>query len=245
VTGAGNPLFDPGRFLRFASNPVSEVKGVGLQRIRAVPLAVRVIPNVDAGLARQLELRPGIRSLGLLTSSIDDVGYTAIDEATKNAAVEVVYAKSFYAGSAHASGPLSGEFIGIIGGETPAEVKSGLEAAIGLMENGACFYALNEEASHAYYAHVVSRTGSYLSKTAGIQEGEPLAYLIAPPLEAVYGLDAALKAADVRLCQFYGPPTETNFAGGLLTGSQSACTAAAEAFAEAVRNIALEPRKLS
>lgn len=213
------------------------------QPIRAVPLAVRIIPNVDAGLALKLELKPGIRSLGLLTSSIDDVGYTAIDEATKNAAVEVVYARSFYAGSAHASGPLSGEFIGMIGGATPAEVKSGLEAAVGLMESGACFYALNDEGSHAYYAHVISRTGSYLSKVAGIPEGEPLAYLIAPPLEAVYALDAALKAADVRLCQFYGPPTETNFAGGLLTGSQSACAAAAQAFAQAVAGVAQDPKK--
>ncbi|WP_282935888.1 ethanolamine utilization microcompartment protein EutL [Paenibacillus sp. RC67] len=213
------------------------------QPIRAVPLAVRIIPNVDAGLAAKLELMPHIRSIGLLTSSIDDVGYTAIDEATKNAAVEVVYAKSFYAGSGHASGPLSGEFIGMLGGETPAEVKSGLDAAIALMENAACFYSLNDEGTHAYYAHVVSRTGSYLSKVAGIKEGEPLAYLIAPPLEAVYGLDAALKAADVTVCQFYGPPTETNFAGGLLTGSQSACRAAADAFAEAVRLVASQPVK--
>ncbi|EXX88121.1 ethanolamine utilization protein EutL [Paenibacillus darwinianus] len=213
------------------------------QPIRAVPLAVRVIPNVDAGLARQLELKPGIRSLGLLTSSIDDVGYTAIDEATKRSAVEVVYARSFYAGSGHASGPLSGEFIGIIGGATPAEVRSGLEAAVELMAHGACFYALNEEATHAYYAHVVSRTGSYLSRIADIPEGEPLAYLIAPPLEAICGVDAALKAADVRLCQFYGPPTETNFAGGLLTGSQSACAAAAEAFAAAVGAVAKDPKR--
>ncbi|MGE5704155.1 MAG: ethanolamine utilization microcompartment protein EutL [Clostridia bacterium] len=214
------------------------------QPIRAVPLAVRVIPNVDAGLAGKLDLPPHIRSLGLLTSSIDDVGYTAIDEATKKAAVEVVYAKSFYAGSAHASGPLSGEFLGIIGAATPAEVISGLDAAISLMEGGACFYSLNAEGSHAYYAHVVSRTGSYLSKLAGIREGEPLAYLIAPPLEAVFGLDAALKAADVTIQQFYGPPTETNFGGGLLTGSQSACTAAAQTFADAVRSVAQQPRKL-
>ncbi|MCS7464592.1 ethanolamine utilization microcompartment protein EutL [Paenibacillus doosanensis] len=213
------------------------------QPIRAVPLAVRIIPNVDKELAAKLELKPHIRSLGLLTSTIDDVGYTAIDEATKKAAVEVVYARSFYAGSGHASGPLSGEFIGMLGGETPAEVRSGLEAAMEFMAGGACFYSLNEEGTHAYYAHVVSRTGSYLSQTAGIAEGEPLAYLIAPPLEAVYGLDAAMKAADVRLCQFYGPPTETNFAGGLLTGSQSACAAAAEAFAEAVRGVARQPVK--
>lgn len=214
-----------------------------LAPIRAVPLAVRTIPNVDAGLAQQMNLKPGMRSLGLLTSSIDDVGYTALDEATKKAAVEVVYAKSCYAGSAHSSGPLSGEFIGIIGGATPAEVQSGLAAAVELMENGACFYALNEAATHAYYAHVVSRTGSYLSGVAGIREGEPLAYLIAPPLEAVVGLNAALKAADVRLCRFYGPPTETNFAGGLLTGSQSACAAAAEAFAAAVHGVAAAPKE--
>ncbi|TFE23548.1 ethanolamine utilization microcompartment protein EutL [Cohnella luojiensis] len=211
--------------------------------IRGVPLAIRIIPNVDAGLAEQLKLRPGIRSLGMLTSSIDDVGYTAVDEATKKAAVEVVYARSFYAGSGNASGPLSGEFIGIIGGESPAEVRSGLDAAISLMENGACFYSLNDEGTHAYYAHVISRTGTYLSKVAGIPEGDPLAYLIAPPLEAVYGLDVALKAADVKLCQFYGPPTETNFAGGMLTGSQSACSAAAEAFANAVFEVARDPRK--
>jgi ethanolamine utilization protein EutL len=212
--------------------------------IRAIPLAVRIIPNVDAGFAEFLGLKPNIRSLGMLTSTIDDVGYTAIDEATKKAAVEVVYAKSFYAGSGHASGPLSGEFIGIIGGETPAEVKSGLEAAVSFMEHEACFYALNEEGTHAYYAHVVSRTGSYLSKLAGINEGEPVAYLIAPPLEAVYGLDAALKAADVQMRQFYGPPTETNFAGGLLTGSQSACAAAARAFEEAVTSVARDPIKM-
>ncbi|UKS31359.1 ethanolamine utilization microcompartment protein EutL [Paenibacillus sp. HWE-109] len=205
---------------------------------------MRIISNVDADLAHQLDLKPGIRCLGLLTSSIDDVGYTAIDEATKQAAVEVVYARSFYAGSGHASGPLSGEFIGILGGASPSEVRSGLDAARQVMETGACFYALNQEGTHAYYAHVVSRTGSYLSSLAEIGEGEPLAYLIAPPLEAVYGLDAALKAADVRMCKFYGPPTETNFAGGLLTGSQSACAAAAAAFADAVTSIARDPKKI-
>jgi ethanolamine utilization protein EutL len=233
---AVSPLSDLGR-LFIMSRGGEDVR----QPLRAIPLAVKIIPYVDAGLAKQLELGPTIRSLGMLTSSIDDIGYTAIDEATKQAAVEVVYAKSFYAGSAHASGPLSGEFIGIIGGQSPSEVKSGLEAAINLMKDGACFYALNRDASHAYYAHVVSRTGTYLSKLAGISEGEPLAYLIAPPLEAIYGIDAALKAADVQLCQFYGPPSETNFGGGLLTGSQSACQAAADAFAEAVSDVAKDP----
>jgi ethanolamine utilization protein EutL len=54
-------------------------------------------------------------------------------------------------------------------------------------------------------------------------------------------LDAALKAADVKLCKLYAPPTETNFGGGLLTGTQSACTAACEAFKNAVAKIAEMP----
>ncbi|MGB9826649.1 MAG: ethanolamine utilization microcompartment protein EutL, partial [Desulfofundulus sp.] len=170
-----------------------------LQPIKAEVLAVRIIPNVAPDLAEKLKLTPEQRSIGMLTCTIDDAGYTAIDEATKKAQVEVVYARSFYAGAAHASGPLSGEFIGIIAGPNPAEVRSGLEAAIVTLEEEAFFYTANEEGTIAMYPHVISRTGSYLSKVAGIPEGEPLAYLIAPPLESVYGVDAALKAADVRM----------------------------------------------
>jgi ethanolamine utilization protein EutL len=214
-----------------------------LERIHADILAVRLIPNVDPDLAKQFDLKPHHRSLAIFTSTVDDIGYTALDEATKRAEVEVVYGRSFYAGSGHASGPLSGEMIGIIAGPTPDEVKSGMEAVLQTAESDAYFEALNPEKTHAIYAHVVSRTGSYLSKEAGIPEGEPLAYLIAPPLEAVYGLDAALKAADVRLVKFFGPPSETNFGGGLLTGTQSACRAAADAFREAILDIAQNPTK--
>ncbi|MGG3466802.1 ethanolamine utilization microcompartment protein EutL [Neobacillus pocheonensis] len=212
-----------------------------IKKVPAFALASRIIPNVDAGLRDSLMIPKHIRSLGLVTSSSDDVGYTALDEATKKTAVEVIYAKSFYAGAAHASGPLSGEFLGILGGATPSEVKSGLEVAIQMINDGPAFYAVDEAGEHAYFAHTISRTGTYLSKMAGIKPGEPLAYLIAPPLEAMVGLDASLKAADVKLCVFYGPPTETNFGGGLLTGSQSACMAAAEAFAYTIRKIANSP----
>jgi ethanolamine utilization protein EutL len=68
-----------------------------------------------------------------------------------------------------------------------------------------------------------------------------MAYLIAPPAEAIVALDAALKAAEVELRLFYGPPTETNFAGGLLTGDQAACQAACRAFADAVCSVAQNP----
>lgn len=202
---------------------------------------MQVIPNVDAGLAEKLNLKPYQRSIGLFTSTIDDVGYTAADEATKATDVEVVYAKSFYAGGAHASGPLSGEFIGIIAGPSPEEVKSGLDSIRNTVENSAYFEAINGDDSHVLYAHTISSCGSYLAEMAGIQEGQSIAYLIAPPLEAIVGLDAALKAADVRVCELYAPPSETNFGGGLLTGSQSSCQAAADAFREAICNMANRP----
>ncbi len=211
--------------------------------LRTSVLSVKLIPNVNPDMAKALNLEAGHRSVGILTTDCDDVGYTAIDEATKKADVKVAYAKSFYGGAANANTKLAGEFIGILSGPNPAEVRSGVNAAIDFIENDACFYSANDDDTIAYYAHCISRTGSYLSEIAGIAEGEALAYLIAPPIEAMYAIDAALKAADVTMATFFGPPSETNFGGGLLTGSQSACKAACDAFAEAVEFVADHPTK--
>lgn len=211
--------------------------------IRANVLSIKMIPNVNDDMAKELKLDPTHRSIGIFTCDIDDVAYTALDEATKKAEVKVAYAKSFYGGAVNANSKLAGEFIGILSGPSPAEVKSGINATIECISHDAAFYSANEDASISYFAHCVSRSGSYLSQTAGVQEGEALAYLIAPPMEAMYALDAAMKAADVTMAAFFGPPSETNFGGGLLTGSQSACKAACEAFADAVMFVAENPMR--
>lgn len=211
------------------------------EAIRATVLSVKIISNVSPDLAEKFELKPHHKSLGLITADIDDVTYTALDEATKAADVDVVYARSMYAGSANASTKLAGEVIGILAGPNPEEVRSGLNAAIDFIENGPHFTSANDDNTVPYFAYCVSRTGSYLSELSGIKEGEPLAYLIAPPLEAMYALDAALKAADVKMVSFFGPPSETNFGGGLLTGTQSAAKAACDAFAAAVQFVAENP----
>lgn len=211
--------------------------------IKTTILSIQEIPNADSGLLAELNVPEGYKSLGIITTDSDDVSYAALDEATKKANVVVAYAHSMYAGSQNASTLLAGEFIGILAGSDPAEVKSGLVAAMEFIENDACFYTANEDGSVCYFAHCISRTGSYLSKMAGIPEGQPLAYLIAPPNEAICGLDDALKAAEVNIKVFYGPPTETNFAGGLLSGEQSACRAACIAFGKAVERVAGMPRK--
>ena len=214
-----------------------------LDPIYATPLAVRLIPNVDPNFAETLKLRPEQHSLGLITADNDDATYVSIDEATKMADVEVVYAHSFYAGAKHASGKLSGEIIAMLAGPNPAEVRAGLNAALSYMKNEALWYSANEDDSIAFFPHLISRTGSYLSKVCNIPLGDPIAYLIAPPLEGVYALDAALKAAAVRIVNYTAPPSETNYMGVMLTGDQPACRAATIAFRETVLEVAQNPIK--
>ena len=209
------------------------------ERIPVKILAVQQIGGISPALGKELGLAPHQKAIGILTTDCDDATYLALDEATKAADVEVVYAKSFYAGAGNASTRLAGEVIGILAGRSPAEVQSGLTAAVNALENiGFC--TANDEGDIVYLAHCVSATGSYLSSLANVPQGQALAYLIAPPAEAIMGLDAALKAADVEMAVFFPPPSETNFAGGLLTGSQSACRAACEAFRTAVEQVAAQ-----
>ena len=200
-------------------------------------LAVRYLANASESLCRGLGVSGKARSLGMLTTDCDDATYIALDAATKAAEVEVVYGRSFYAGAANASTPNAGEVIGILAGATPGAVRSGMEAALAVLQQ----VGFAETNGVPYLAHTVSSTGSFLAKEAGVRTGSALAYLIAPPLEGMYAMDAALKAADVTLCKLYAPPSETNFGGGLLTGTQSACDAACGAFAAAVAEVTARP----
>ena len=207
-------------------------------KLRANILGIRLISNLSPELIKGLSIDEKYKCIGIITADSDDVLYTALDEATKASDVDVVYGRSMYAGAGNASTKLAGEVVGILGGTSPAEVRSGIVAVEQYFKDGDCFVSANSDDSINYYAHTVSRSGTYLSGIANVSEGEPLAYLVAPPLEALYGIDAALKAADVKLASMFAPPTETNYGGALLTGSQSACFAACAAFAQAVENIA-------
>ena len=202
-------------------------------------LGVRYLANASGMLRRELGVPEGYPSLALITADSDDPTYIALDAATKAADVKVVYARSFYAGAGNASTPHAGEVIGILAGPNPGTVRSGMEACLGMLEQ----VGFEEVGGIPYLAHTVSRTGSFLAREAGVAEGDSLAYLIAPPLESMYALDGALKAADVKLCKLYAPPTETNFGGALVTGTQSACQAACAAFAQGVAEVADRPKE--
>jgi ethanolamine utilization protein EutL len=207
-------------------------------------LSVRRLPAADPALLRAYGADPARHtSLGLVTCDQDDPTYVALDEATKHAPVDVVFARSFYAGSAHASGRLSGEILGILAAADPEEIEHGLTALLRCLEHDACFYAADAKGTVTVFPHVIASLGRYLSAQAGLTPGEAMAYLVAPPIEATVALDAALKAANVRPMKVFPPPTETNFAAAWLTGSQPECEAAAEAYAEAVVRVAAEPHE--
>jgi ethanolamine utilization protein EutL len=217
-----------------------------LKPVKPRALSVRTIAEAAPDLAKALDLPAGRRALGLITATSDDALFTALDQGTKASPADVVYARSFYAGSSYPSGPLSGECIGIYAASDPAEIEAALRACLHYLENEAWFYAVEAAGGGAerpviFYPHVVASTGRYLSAEAKVAPGGALAYLIAPPLESVVGVDAACKVASVRMARWFGPPSETNFGGAYLVGDQASCEAAARAFASAVMDVCQAP----
>ena len=200
-------------------------------------LSVRYLANASPALCQAMGAPKGYPALAMLTTDCDDATYIALDEATKAADVQVAYGRSMYAGAVNASTPNAGEVIGILAARTPGDARSGMEAALSALGR----LGFEEVNKVPFLAHTVSSAGSFLAKEAGARQGMALAYLIAPPLEGMYAMDAAMKAADVQLCKLYAPPSETNFGGGLLSGTQSACEAACAAFAAAVAEVAQRP----
>jgi ethanolamine utilization protein EutL len=214
-----------------------------LEPILPQVLSIRRLPRADPALVAAYGGDPARHtSLGLVTCDQDDAMYVALDEATKHAPVDVIFARSFYAGAAHASGRLSGEILGVLGAAEPEAIEAALTALVRCLEHDACFYDADGKRTVTVFPHVIASLGEYLSREAGLAPGTPMAYLVAPPIEATIGLDAALKAADVRAVRVVPPPTETNFACAWLTGTLDACEAAAVAYATAVVNVAGAPK---
>jgi ethanolamine utilization protein EutL len=218
---------------------------VELPPLKPRALAVRTIPDASDDLARAFGLPTGRRALGIITATSDDALYAALDQGTKASPADVVYAKSFYAGANYPSGPFSGECIGVYAGRDPAEIDAALDACLAYLESDAWFYAIatleDPDRPVALFPHVIASVGRYLAPLADIPVGSPLAYLIAPPLESIVGLDAACKAGRVHVAKWFGPPSETNFGGGYLTGDLPACEAAARAFTAAIVDVCAAP----
>lgn len=207
-------------------------------------LATHTIANISETLVEKLGSSRQYRSTGIITANNDGVTYCALGEATKIVVVEVVCGHSLYVGADNTPTKLADEVTGILAGPSPTEVQSGLRACAEFMTSGMGFRSANEDDFTVYFAHTVSRTNTYLSKTASVRESETLAYLIAPPPKTVMGLDETFKVFDVELAALFESPSETNFGGGLLTGAQSAYNAARAAFAKAVKAVMVRLREI-
>lgn len=219
-----------------------------LEPILPKVLAVRRIPNASVDVLRAYGADPQRHtSLGIITCDQDDALYVALDEATKQSDADVVFGQSFYAGAAHASGRLSGEVMGVLAAADPQMIEDGITATLRCLAHDACFYDADGKGTITVFPHVIGAVGRYLGAELGVAVGEPIAYLVAPPIEFMVALDAALKSANVRAIKILTPPTPTNFACAYLTGVRAgdlaACEAAASAFAAAVVDVAMTPTR--
>ncbi|HEY1099099.1 MAG TPA: ethanolamine utilization microcompartment protein EutL [Myxococcota bacterium] len=216
-----------------------------LSLLRPRLVACRRLDDVDDVLGRALvgarfdAVRH--RCLGIIAVDQDDSAYIALDEATRHVDVDVVYGRSLYAGAAHGPGPLSGEVLGVVAGENADLVDEALWIIRTFLAEQVGFATIKGTSGPAFLAHVVGSCGRYLADVAGVAVGEPIAYLIAPPLEALIAVDAALKAAPVKLLQFLPAPSETNFSGAYLAGSHGDLEAARDAFVAAIADVVRQP----
>lgn len=215
---------------------------MGISFIRPKVLGIKLIPDPHEELLGVLKLsqeRP--LSIGLISADFDHALFVALDEATKFAPVEVHVTRSLYGESQFSQNQLMGKSLGVLAGADEEVVRHGLKVVSHSMER-ILYYKVDDSAPSIFFSHVVSSVGTFLSKQAQINVGESLAYLMAPPVEALVALDAALKAAQVRVAKYFAPPTETNYGGALLTGPLQECEAAVEAFKNCLSSIGQSPQ---
>jgi len=76
------------------------------------------------------------------------------------AEVEVVYAKSFYAGAKHTSGKWSGEIMAILAGPDPSgNVET--DSPLPWDTSNKSYRVLRDETTPSHFPPFISRTGSY------------------------------------------------------------------------------------
>ena len=172
---------------------------------------------------------------------IPDVMWLAVDDATKKAKIKVIQIETVYGSVDHSWSRYGGEITAIISGEKVADVKSGLHYAKDYIENKSGNYHLNEDGTLGYYVDYVPRIGKYYQESLGLSEGTSIAYLVSAPVESMYGLDKALKAADVKIAELSEIPSRVNTGGAIVYGTESACRSAVEAFVEGVEYCAFHP----
>ena len=201
------------------------------RRIDAHVVMEKLVPRITEEYRKIYDIPENHESMAIFSADCEDVMWLAVDDATKKAKIKVIQIETVY----------GGEITAIISGEKVADVKSGLQYAKDYIENKSGNYSLNEEGTLGYYVVYVPRIGKYYQESLGLSEGTSIAYLVSAPVESMYGLDKALKAADVKIAELSEIPSRVNTGGAIVYGTESACRSAVEAFAEGVEYCAFHP----
>ena len=162
-------------------------------------------------------------AIGVVEVTSIPLGVLAGDQMVKTAQVDLVTAQTVCAG----------KYIVVVSGEVAAvksAVAAGIEAASVTLVDSLIIPNVDERV----IAAMSGACPAEQVQAVGVMETFSLA-------SSISAADTAVKAADVELRKCYAPPSQTNFGGGLLSGTQSACNAACAAFAEAVAEVAMRP----
>lgn len=169
--------------------------------------------------------------------------WLAVDDATKKAKIKVIQIETVYGGVDYSWSRYGGEITAIISGEKVADVKSGLQYAKDYIENKSGNYSLNEE-GHLAIMWIMYHGSESIIRSLWDLVRELLLPILYLHGGSMYGLDKALKAADVKIAELSEIPSRVNTGGAIVYGTESACRSAVEAFAEGVEYCAFHPMNI-
>ena len=198
-------------------------------------LSQKIIANITPEFAKAYKIPEGHQSVASFSTDNDDVGYLAVDDASKKANIRGIHAETFYGGQMCSWRKYGGSVFILFSGPKVSDVKSGLAYVREFIENHSELYNFDGDEGTAFYAQCVPKSGKFFKEFCNIEEGSAYAYLVGGPIETNYALDKALKAGKTEIARYWYPPSHANSSGAVLTGTESACRAATQAFVEALR----------
>lgn len=204
----------------------------------------KIIPHVSAEFAAAYGLPEGHQSVGFFSADNDDVAYLAADDATKKARVHVVHARTFYGGRSCSWSKYGGSILVLISGPRVEDVRSGMSYINDFVSRRAGLYCFDGDEKTEFYAQTIARAGRYFSEAFGVEEGQPYCYLFGNPIESAYAIEKALRAGNTVMTRYWAPPSVSNSCGAILTGTESACKTATQAYIDALRYAAENPMNL-
>lgn len=215
-----------------------------IRKMKTRMISQKLIANVTPEMARIYEIPEEHQSVAFFSTDNDDVAYLAADDASKKANIKVVHAETFYSGLRGSWSKYGGSVFVMISGPKVSDVKSGLAYIRDFIENRSELCNFDGDEGTAFYAQCIPKSGKFFKEFCDLEEGSAYAYLVGGPIETNYALDKALKAGNTKIARYWYPPSHANSSGAVLTGTESACRAATQAFVEALRFATEHPMEL-